>query len=129
MKLVKKDLRRWFLKDCGPKYKDDDCITIEGETGKLKLYTDTNEYSITARPSVDQGPDQESGYLGCVVSSRKPRAGETWTRGNDLPDGVYSDETATSILKGILNYELVKIHKPVKFERIHEEELNGKNNT
>lgn len=83
-------------------------MIVEGNRVLLKLFTDNNEYSIIAHPSKD-----DKGYLGCVSSCRKPRAGETWTRGSDLPDGPYNDKTALNILKSIIGYELVKIHQPV----------------
>ena len=49
------------------------------------------------------------GYLGCIVSERKPRAGESWTRGNDLADGDFCEETWLAILRDIVKYEMVKI--------------------
>lgn len=55
-------------------------------------------------------------YLGCVASARTARAGETWTRGNDLPDGKFSRETFDKIIQGVLAYEMVDLepeHKPV----------------
>ena len=41
-------------------------------------------------------------YLGCITDSRKPRAGEDWTRGNDLPDGDFSKDTFNRIMLGVL---------------------------
>jgi len=71
---------------------------------RIKLFTDVNEYSIVAYAN----------YLGCVFSSRRPRAGEDWTRGGDLSDGKFSYETWVKILSDIVGTELVKIHRPVK---------------
>ena len=48
------------------------------------------------------------GYLGCITKTRKPRAGEDWNRGNDLPDGAYCVETFREITRSMLAYELVK---------------------
>ena len=42
-----------------------------------------------------------------------PRAGEDWTRGNDLPDGKLTKETWSSILRGIICYELEDVSKTV----------------
>jgi hypothetical protein len=52
--------------------------------------------------------------MGCVVSCRKPRAGEDWTRGNDLPDGAYCYETWIKIKNAIIKHELVKVAKKVR---------------
>jgi hypothetical protein len=81
----------------------------------FRFYTDANSYTINAycRPSYNDKGDPVSfnSYLGCVASARKPRAGEDWTRGNDLADGPLTHETWTKILGDILSYELVKVHK------------------
>ena len=77
----------------------------EGEYYReICFYTQEHRYTITA---VDRPKD--SGYLGCQVSCRKPRAGEDWTRGNDLPDGPFTKETWNTIVYSIVNYELVKL--------------------
>lgn len=61
----------------------------------IKIYTDSCVYGITATET----------YLGCTVNMRRPRPGETWTRGNDLPDGKFNAETFLSILRAIIFYE------------------------
>ena len=58
-------------------------------------------------------PDDD-GYLGCQVTARKARAGEDWNRGNDLPDGPFTEETWRQILNSIINYELVILSKFTK---------------
>ena len=73
----------------------------------IRIYTDTNCYLISAHIHKDG-----HGYLGCIASSRKPRAGEEHTRGNDLPDGPLDENTWRKILYSIVGYELVKIHRP-----------------
>ena len=73
---------------------------------RIKIYTFTNYYTISAIEKPD------GGYLGCVASSRKSRAGESWLRGNDLPDGELTRETWDAILGGIICYELEDISKP-----------------
>ena len=78
---------------------------------RVKIYTDVNYYAISVRePTLDK----EDGYLGCITSCRKPRAGEDWTRGNDLADGPLTEETWLRILSDIISYEMVKIHKPAE---------------
>ncbi|KKN07040.1 hypothetical protein LCGC14_1071190 [marine sediment metagenome] len=98
-------------------YRDSDSYmmeteSIDGKQGvRIVLFTDVNKYNIVAyAPS-----DDYSGYLGAMGSSRKPRAGEDWTRGNDLADGDFSQETWIEILGDIVGYELVKIHRSVKY--------------
>lgn len=71
---------------------------------KVRLYTDSHKYTIVA---IDRSKD--NGYLGCVASTRKPRAGEDWTRGNDLADGPFDLETWQKIKNDIIAYELVPI--------------------
>jgi hypothetical protein len=70
----------------------------------IHFFTKNNRYSITAN----------NDYLGCQVSNRKPRAGEDWTRGNDLPDGKFNEQTWIKIKNAIISYELVKIAKQEK---------------
>jgi len=77
---------------------------------KVRIYTHDYRYAIVAKESSRPGHI----YLGCQVSCRKPRAGEHWTRGSDLPDGEFNRETWEKIKNGIMRYELVKIVKPQK---------------
>jgi len=70
---------------------------------KFNIYTDTYKYNIYC---VD---NKEGGYLGCVMSRRKPNAGEDWTRGRDLPDGKFNRKTWERIKNAIIQIELVKI--------------------
>ena len=74
------------------------------ESVTIRLYTDNNVYTITAKVGA-------TSYLGCVASARKPRAGEDWARGNDLPDGKFCKETFDAILAGIVGYETVRVHR------------------
>ena len=105
-----KDLRDWIH----PLYRfgiqniefpEDECAASQEKHLHFNLYTDINRYSVKAI-------ERESGksYLGCIASSRKPRAGEDWTRGRDMADGDLSYETWVSILSDIVSYELVKVH-------------------
>ena len=67
------------------------------------FYTDTHKYSIYGYKSSERSP---KGYLGCGGDSRKPRPGEDWHRGNDLPDGKYSKKTFDAIARAIVAYEI-----------------------
>ena len=89
-----------------------DGVTIDDGTGiiRFRLYTNDHCYSITAR--VEQRTVSEyHTYLGCIARTRKPRAGEDWTRGNDLADGKLCIETWNNILADIVSYELVRVHR------------------
>lgn len=94
-------------------------ITNNGRVGiKLKLFTETNDYAIVA-----YAPTKTyKGYLGAMGGTRKPRAGEDWTRGNDLADGEFSEQTWIKILHDIIGYELVKIQRPISL--LYEEKQN-----
>jgi hypothetical protein len=67
----------------------------------VSFFTDNYKYQITA---IERDPGNS--YLGCQVSTRKPRAGEDWTRGNDLPDGELNRETLEQIKNRIIANEL-----------------------
>ncbi|MBA7649375.1 hypothetical protein ES703_57172 [subsurface metagenome] len=71
---------------------------------RFNIYTETHRYRISA---LDRSNDD--GYLGCTASTRKPRAGEDWTRGNDLPDGKFTRETWEHIKNAIIKYELIEL--------------------
>ena len=85
---------------------------------RIKVYTFTNCYTIVARENFD-----DNGYLGCTAKARKPRAGEDWTRGNDLPDGNLSSVTWENILAGIISYELEDIARPQKSKSVPDIEV------
>ena len=71
---------------------------------RFNIYTESHCYRINA---VDRSKDE--GYLGCTASTRKPKAGEDHTRGNDLADGKFTRETWEKIKSDIVAYELVKL--------------------
>jgi hypothetical protein len=73
------------------------------------LFTNDHYYHISAGLLQD---GEDTGYLGCIAQTRKPRAGETWARGNDLPDGSLTKDTWDSIVRKIVGYELVAKVKP-----------------
>ncbi len=78
----------------------------------FELYTDEHIYHISASTHLDV--ENDKGYLGCTGSTRKPSAGETWNRGNDLRDGNFSYKTWIGILADIVGFELVSKVKPCK---------------
>ena len=80
-----------------------DASVLSRENGgfRILLFTSLHVYCITTSQN----------YLGCIVSRRTARAGETWTMGNDLADGSYSRATWNSIITDILAYELVRLGK------------------
>ncbi len=117
---MKKQLEKWLSeisRFCNPKdfvnWTGGECDGKE-VVERFKLYTRDHAYAIVAKQS-----DKKS-YLGCVASARKPRAGEDWTRGRDLADGDFSQETWNKIKNDILSFELVKIAKKQRIESIPE---------
>lgn len=71
---------------------------------KFYLYTNAHKYMVVAIQR-----ENDKGYLGCQVSTRKQRAGEDWFRGNDLADGPFNKKTWNNILNSIIRYEIVKL--------------------
>ena len=95
------DLKVWADK---MKYGSDRILVIIKKSRiVLKLYTQKTEISISA---VAPNKNKPNGYLGGIASSRTPRVGETWCRGNDLADGDYSKETWNKIMYDIIGWEL-----------------------
>lgn len=106
------ELAQWLKPLCRFNEGFEDFIVADYKENKLRLkfYTKENQYSIVARyPSKD-----DLGYLGCMATTRKPRAGEDWNRGRDLADGIYHEETWKEIMSDIISYELVKVAKTKK---------------
>ncbi len=96
------DLKSWIERDItrfSPSENHTQEKTLENGT-RFLIFTNENRYSLYAK----------DGHLGCQGRSRKPRAGEDWSRGNDLADGPLSEETWRKILGDIISYEMVKIH-------------------
>jgi len=75
------------------------------DTLRIRLYTARHCYGIKAT----------DGYLGCIASTRTPRPGEDWTRGNDLPDGKFCERTFQDILGAIVFYEALEVAKDVVY--------------
>lgn len=96
-------LRRDFYRFAGDEHLD--IIESSDNRVRLKLYSDVNQYSLHVTV------DGDNSYLGAVGASRKPRAGESHTRGNDLYSGTLSEETWDRIKNDIISFELVRIRK------------------
>lgn len=86
----------------------------------VRIFTDTNQYTISAREPYEhpEGKEGDNGYLGCQGSTRKPRAGEEWTRGNDLSDGPLTEETWQAILGDIVSFEMVRVNRTDENSRV-----------
>ena len=82
------------------------------------FFTEEYQYFITAIEKYDG--DKED-YLGCQVTARKPRAGEDWLRGNDLPDGPFTKKTWDKIIYAIVSYEMIKLSKFQKPDTVPED--------
>lgn len=76
---------------------------------RFTFYTNNYKYTISAVERSDK-----HGYLGCTMDCRKARAGEDWTRGNDLPDGILNRKTWEKIKNAIIKNELVKLSPKIK---------------
>ena len=114
------ELDQWLKELVYPGKVKDFIEEVSGKANKNEIereicfYTENYCYFIYAIERLD---DKDS-YIGCQVNARKKRAGETWHRGNDLPDGVFSKETWNKIIYAIVNYELVKLSPFQKPDKI-----------
>ena len=91
-------------------------IKVDKENNRIiaKIWTSVNEYTVIAKYSkedLEPGGSMPAkfGSLGCQASSRKPRPGETWTRGRDLRDGKFCLDTWLDILIDIVHFEAEEI--------------------
>lgn len=78
--------------------REDDSLQ-NGTLRHVIFATTKNNYHLTFKDT----------YLGLTVTSRVTRPGEDWTRGNDLHDGSFSEETLDTALKDVLFYELREV--------------------
>lgn len=119
----------WIQEICRLGKADDYILCDDNPTSDLyhfRFFTKENKYSIAVRPygvthtRTANGKAVEAhnnpSYIGATVQTRKPRAGEDWNRGNDLPDGEYSRETWDKIKNAIIAYEMVKVSKQARSE-------------
>ncbi len=118
-------------------------VAVDGTSSlSIRVFTDKNRYSITVRepqmrtfhncasPVTAQGPAvveespagslrmMDNGYLGCLATSRRWRAGEDHHRGSDLTDGPFTEATWHAIVADMLAYELVNIVKDVRHPNV-----------
>jgi len=94
----------------------EDFILISAYEGKLfqamegrinlRIFTTDHCYKISA---CLPNKENKKGYLGGIVTIRKPKVGEDWNRGRDLADGGYSEGTWRKIKDDIIAFELKKI--------------------
>ena len=84
------------------------------DTLRLNIYTGLHCYSIYTN-----GPGN---YLGAGASTRMPRPGEDWSRGNDLPDGKISKDVLYGILGSIVFYEAREVVKDMEYKADEVEE-------
>ena len=120
------ELKEWMKEICRWD-QFSDFIQIIGEDNcpsehkiSFQFYTNSHMYHIAAteRFILKEGGErwlpmgEQESYLGCTASNRKARAGEDWSRGNDLPDGKLCRETWEKIKDGILRYELIALAPP-----------------
>lgn len=103
---VRDQLKEWIWRG---KFASTANFSLDIEEGRqavtLRFKTTLHTYSIVGRPH-GAPVGGRLGYLGCVVSNRHPRPGETWTRGSDLADGDLSEGTWDRIVQDILSVEL-----------------------
>ena len=71
----------------------------DGTRGRVVFATTKNNYFLSFTDT----------YLGLTVSSRVSRPGENWSRGNDLPNGEFSEETLDEALNAVFFYELREV--------------------
>jgi hypothetical protein len=109
-------LKAWLSEIYSPE-QIDRCIMVDAHERRVlaKIWTAANEYTIIAviPEDIPEGCKPADAlavsYLGASSNSRLQRPGETWNRGNDLPDGKFSVETWRAILAGIVRYEAQEI--------------------
>ena len=103
------ELKTWYL----PDHSWDDYVEIKTEDYErveAVFYTENYAISMVAHPHEGDRCDGLAGYIWCL----KQRPGESWTRGNDLPDGEFKKETFNAILMAALAHGVVAKVKPQK---------------
>ena len=93
---LKEQLNIWFTEQgFRPKHLRWEHNSTNG-SGRVVFATTKNNYFAVFN----------NNYLGLIVSSRVIRPGETWSRGNDLPDGKFSKEVFDAMMGAVVLYEL-----------------------
>ena len=77
---------------------------LDGGGVKFRIFTGKHLYAIVAKDR-----EEDDGYLGCVLDTRMPRAGERHTRGRDKADGSFTRETWEAIKNDIVRSEVVAL--------------------
>jgi hypothetical protein len=70
---------------------------------RIYFFLGDHKYVINILPPSD---DKPRGYMGGGVTALEPLPGEQCTRGNDIHDGPYGEETWYKIMEDIVSYEL-----------------------
>ena len=106
------DLKRWVER---MKFGRNNVLAVVAADGvRVKWYTRDDVISVSVRLP---GEAREQGYLGGYSSARAPRPGETWTRGNDLADGPYCEETWNAILSDAAGLSALPLEITLSNER------------
>lgn len=79
------------------------------EVGRFGFAFCTAEYTYSISGGESAKDTETPGYLGCIATSRRALAGESWMRGSDLPDGEFSRAIWEKIKTAIVRYEVVKM--------------------
>ncbi len=98
---ARQQLEQWLhQRGFKPKHLRWEQLVAEGDARERVIFATTkNNYFLAFTDT----------YLGVVSNSRVTRPGENWTRGNDLPDGEFSEKTLDESLKAVLLYELREV--------------------
>ena len=105
------ELKSWI----GAKYGTHNILAVlSSDRLRLRWYTRDSQISVSVRLPGQNGSAR--GYLGATASSRAPRPGETWTRGNDLADGPYSHETWLKIVADVAFWDALPLRIPMTGE-------------
>jgi len=109
------EARKYRITIEGPGYGDPEAKTLLREPQvRLRIWTRDHSYSIGARPPYVDHKQGDEGYLGCTMSNRAPLPGEEHTRGSDLADGPFSEDTWRAILLDIISYEALEVFETPK---------------
>ena len=102
---IKKIIQTWWNKDRHYTGLKDDLAVEETKEGvRVNLYTEYNRYHIVAKDT----------YLGCTSTCRRAYIGENWTRGRDFPDGKFTYETWSDIIRAIAMHEFIGMAGRIK---------------
>lgn len=115
------DLESW-LEEVSRFGRTDECCLIFNKGNRVRVEIATSDYIYSISARLPEEKDSDRGYLGCTCNARKSRFGETWTRGNDLHDGIYSKDTWHQILGDIVSMELERSTFAPKYRDLQKEE-------